>query len=392
LTVHAGKNLAFKDIGGSSDPYVVVTFPYDTLKYKSHVINKNLNPTWNYIATGAFGVTKEHLISTKDPVRILIWDKDKIGSDDYMGEVEIPAKDVLEPEYKQRWLTVQSRGKDKVSGEIQISLTYTDYNMPEDVKNDFLKITKLQGEEINKIHVEWKKENKTHITSKAELVALLKKLHLMESISETWDPKKNKAISDPKIQQAIMEDATIIDLIGDTLFRSMDANNDGSISLEELIVGFSLLSRGTKEERAKLTFKVRDRDSNGSLSRDEVAQLNAMTVAAFRAGFAIGIKMQASELRRIGMKEHDFDGLLGAITKCLGGPAVTKATTDLVFKYCDKNDDGMISEAEFISWSISDEEQQKYHEELNKVMQPFIEQMQIDIQAELRKIIARLSA
>jgi len=204
----------------------------------------------------------------------------------------------------------------------------------------------------------------------------------MESISETWDPKKNKNISDPKIQKAIMEDATIIDLIGDTLFRSMDANSDGNISLEELIIGFSLLSRGTKEERAKLTFKVRDRDGNGSLSREEVAQLNAMTVAAFRAGFAIGIKMQSAELRRIGMTEHDFDGLLGAITKCLGGPSVTKATTDLVFKFCDKNEDGKISEAEFVSWSVSEEEQQKYHEELNKVMQPFIQQMLSDIQTD----------
>jgi len=213
----------------------------------------------------------------------------------------------------------------------------------------------------------------------------------MESISDTWDPKKNKSIADPKIQKAIMEDATIIDLIGDTLFRSMDANNDGFVSLEELIVGFSLLSRGTKEERARLTFKVRDRDNNGSLSRDEVAQLNAMTVAAFRAGFAIGIKMQSAELRRIGMTEHDFDGLLTAITKCLGGPAVTAATTDLVFKFCDKDADGKISEKEFVDWSVSDVEQQKYQEELNKVMQPFIQQMQLDIQTELRKIIARLT-
>jgi len=332
------------------------------------------------------------LASTKDPIKIVVWDKDKIGSDDYMGEVDIPAAAVLEPEYKERWLTLQSRGKDKVSGEIQVSIIYTDYNMPEDVKSDFLKRTKLQGEEINKIYVEWKKEEKTKITTKAELVELLKKLHLMESISDTWDPKKNKAIADPKIQKAIMEDATIVDLIGDTLFRSMDANNDGFVSLEELIVGFSLLSRGTKEERAKLTFKVRDRDGNGNLSRDEVAQLNAMTVAAFRAGFAIGIKMQAAELRRIGMKEHDFDGLLNAITKCLGGAAVTAATTDLVFKFCDKDADGKITEAEFVSWSISDTEQQKYHEELNNVMQPFIAQMQLDIQTELRKIIARLSS
>jgi len=44
------------------------------------------------------------------------------------------------------------------------------------------------------------------------------------------------------------------------------------------------------------------------------------------------------------------------------------------------------------SWSISDTEQQKYHEELNNVMQPFIAQMQLDIQTELRKIIARLSS
>lgn len=41
-----GKNLAIRDIGGSSDPYAKIFLNTD-FKYKSKIVFKNLNPIWN---------------------------------------------------------------------------------------------------------------------------------------------------------------------------------------------------------------------------------------------------------------------------------------------------------------------------------------------------------
>ncbi|XP_061567363.1 guanylyl cyclase-activating protein 2-like [Cololabis saira] len=56
----------------------------------------------------------------------------------------------------------------------------------------------------------------------------------------------------------------------ETVFRSFDVNKDGKIDFMEYVAAVNLVLRGKLEDKLKWSFKVYDRDGNGSLNRQEV--------------------------------------------------------------------------------------------------------------------------
>uniref|UniRef100_A0A0N5BUN0 C2 domain-containing protein n=1 Tax=Strongyloides papillosus TaxID=174720 RepID=A0A0N5BUN0_STREA len=77
ITLHSGINLAKRDACGSSDPYIKFRYK-QKLIYKSSVMYKNLNPTWD----------DEFSFLIQDPTEKLYvdcYDYDRFMADDYMG-------------------------------------------------------------------------------------------------------------------------------------------------------------------------------------------------------------------------------------------------------------------------------------------------------------------
>ncbi|KAJ5076001.1 copine [Anaeramoeba ignava] len=90
------ENLDKKDKLGKSDPYLKFFFKKDDWKlmYTTEIIKKDLNPTW-----------KEFVIegSTDDfkvDIKIMVYDWDKIGSHDLIGEFETRFRDILKKDQK----------------------------------------------------------------------------------------------------------------------------------------------------------------------------------------------------------------------------------------------------------------------------------------------------
>ncbi|ELR17483.1 C2 and SH3 domain containing protein [Acanthamoeba castellanii str. Neff] len=115
VTIIEGKGLAVKDSCGTSDPFVKVKL--GTIKHKTKKIMKNLNPRWNekffFKGSGFASSTLE----------ITVWDWDRIGSNDYMGEVRIPMSEVMTlGEISKSYPLVSGPGHEgeQVSGEISI--------------------------------------------------------------------------------------------------------------------------------------------------------------------------------------------------------------------------------------------------------------------------------
>ncbi|KAH8695010.1 putative phosphatidylserine decarboxylase Psd2 [Talaromyces proteolyticus] len=128
VNVVKGRNLAAKDRGGTSDPYLIVSL--GTSRESTPTISKTLNPDWN--------VTFDLPIVGVPLLECVCWDRDRFGRD-YMGEFDIPLEEIfsegdIQPQPK--WYNLESRrkrGKKKesvVSGEILLQFTLIDVATP----------------------------------------------------------------------------------------------------------------------------------------------------------------------------------------------------------------------------------------------------------------------
>lgn len=132
VRIWEGRDLAVKDIGGTSDPYCIYGFCDRKGKWlQGHgvsdvqltaVVEKCLAPKW---------LTKE--VDFKLPegkvadFRVEVWDKDKMSKDDFMGCVVFPYESLEEDGEKDQWFPLAQREqkkKEKVSGDIRISYTF----------------------------------------------------------------------------------------------------------------------------------------------------------------------------------------------------------------------------------------------------------------------------
>ncbi|KAL7593818.1 probable ADP-ribosylation factor GTPase-activating protein AGD11 [Lactuca sativa] len=79
VNVVRGIDLVIRDVR-SSDPYVMLCLGNQSVK--TRVIKNNLNPVWN----------EKLMLSIPDdipPLKVVVFDKDKFTTDDYMGEAEV---------------------------------------------------------------------------------------------------------------------------------------------------------------------------------------------------------------------------------------------------------------------------------------------------------------
>jgi len=122
VTVVEGKELASKDSNGLSDPFFEVSIPgFSRAKHKSKVIKETLNPKWN--ETFLFKLDN----TQAGKVNITVWDWDRIGTNDFMGEIEIPLCEAMVLDGKlDNWYDLKTSSKhahDEVKGQIHVKIT-----------------------------------------------------------------------------------------------------------------------------------------------------------------------------------------------------------------------------------------------------------------------------
>ncbi|KAJ5876132.1 uncharacterized protein N7529_001716 [Penicillium soppii] len=105
IKIVEAEDLKACDIGGGSDPYVVLTDEYQKRIAKTRTIYNNLNPRWEDAVD----------LTTQGPLNIIatIWDWDAVGDHDYVGRTSIKLdpvhfSDFLPREY---WLDLDTQGR-----------------------------------------------------------------------------------------------------------------------------------------------------------------------------------------------------------------------------------------------------------------------------------------
>ncbi|XP_035243277.1 uncharacterized protein LOC118210888 isoform X9 [Anguilla anguilla] len=96
---------------GKSDPYANIRV--GDVAFRSHVIEKNLNPTWNELY---------EVVLTPQPgqdVQVELFDKD-VDKDDFLGKFKVSLKDIITSQYVDQWFTLN----DVKSGRVHLVLEW----------------------------------------------------------------------------------------------------------------------------------------------------------------------------------------------------------------------------------------------------------------------------
>ncbi|KAK3988297.1 phosphatidylserine decarboxylase-domain-containing protein [Cladorrhinum sp. PSN332] len=128
LVVHVSilraRDLAAKDRGGTSDPYLVLTL--GEAKHITHTESKTLNPEWNEQCQLPINGVHDLILD------VCCWDKDRFGKD-YLGEFDLALEEIFSDEKAEqppKWFKLKSKRPGKktgvVSGEVLLQFTLLD--------------------------------------------------------------------------------------------------------------------------------------------------------------------------------------------------------------------------------------------------------------------------
>ncbi|KAK4191559.1 phosphatidylserine decarboxylase-domain-containing protein [Podospora australis] len=124
VAILRAKDLAAKDRGGTSDPYLVLSL--GDSKHITHTESKTLNPEWNEQCQLPISGVHSLLLD------VCAWDKDRFGKD-YLGEFDLALEEIFaneKTEQPPKWYALKSKRPGKktsvVSGEVLLQFTLLD--------------------------------------------------------------------------------------------------------------------------------------------------------------------------------------------------------------------------------------------------------------------------
>ncbi|XP_042180438.1 uncharacterized protein LOC112254670 isoform X2 [Oncorhynchus tshawytscha] len=188
---------------GKSDPYVKINI--GGVKFKSHVIKENLNPTWNEMYETVMTPQSDQ------EVQVELYDKD-MDKDDFLGRCNISMRDIIHSQYTDQWYTLN----DVKSGRLHLVLEWVPTVSQPDRLDQVLQLQSLQSY-----------QNKA-VPSAALLFVYMDRAHSLPLKKSGKEPKAGAEL-----------------VLGETTYRTKVCDRTNSPQWEE---AFYFLVRDPREE------------------------------------------------------------------------------------------------------------------------------------------------
>ena len=117
------------------------------------------------------------------------------------------------------------------------------------------------------------------------------------------------------------------------LFRTLDTGKTGAVTFEEFVVGLSVISRGSEEEKLIWCFSLYDADDDGRISREELTSL-------VHSVFML--------LDEFGDFSHDIQNVVNRVFQVGFGLWWSCGIKLLIWQKWDLNQDGVVTREEFM--------------------------------------------
>lgn len=382
------KNIITKRM--SSDPYFRVGLCKDgerkMLKdpkpHKSKVIKNNTSPKW----TEPKWTCSLPAPNGADAILIEINDWDLIGKDDEIKRIVIPLKGVatdsrnyFEVVREYGYTSSSEHVKDEVApasfnssiGSVKVAITFEgklwastksaeEEKFVASVSESKLDMSKIKAA-VDTFLKSADAKNGYTIKSKAQLQNFLEKSGLIQTILD-FDAfsMKNLSVFHPdKLAIESYHKSRIADSVEwkdqqlDLLWAMCDADGNGAVEFSEIIMVLAMLSNSDPVERGELAFKLMDKDNSGSLSRQEVKQMQTIYLKSYkilyRQEFMLAVN---SELLKKGvwLNSETTEAIEKFISNVLDGVDLTERLTTAIFSLADEDKSGDVSKEEYIKF------------------------------------------
>jgi len=98
-------------------------------------------------------------------------------------------------------------------------------------------------------------------------------LKTLEKSFRSYDKNKSGSLDMEEFSKLLIEQKLFPGLSNESLkqlFQSFDSDNSGSLDFKEIATSFSIVMRGTLEQKLEYMFEVYDKDNSGTLDKSEV--------------------------------------------------------------------------------------------------------------------------